>query len=108
MPPTGSPPIIRGMTPWRTRLWVLGISVPAGPVIGIAAFAVVTAVFPADLAWLLGLTALLCVPAICCYALGRRFGSRELGNGAAVVAVVSSVVTAVVVLLVAISRASFA
>jgi hypothetical protein len=97
-----------GVTSARTRLWVLGVSVLAGPVIGIPAFAVVAAVFRADLAWLLGLTALLCVPATCCYLLGRRVGSPELGNGAAVVAVLSSVLTTVAVLLVAISRASFA
>lgn len=94
------------MTDARTRLWVLAVSVLAGPVIGIAAFALVAAVFPA-FAWLLGLLALLGVPALCCYQLGRRFGSRGLGSAAAVVAVLSSVVTAVVLLLVALSRASF-
>jgi hypothetical protein len=85
---------------------VLAVSVPAGPVIGIAAFAVVAAVFP-GFAWPLGLLALLGVPAFCCYLLGRRFGSRELGGGAAVAAVLSSVVNAVVVLLWALSRDSF-
>ena len=94
------------MTPTRTRLWVLAVSVPAGPVIGIASFAFVAFAAP-SVAWPLGLVALLGVPAFCCYRLGRRFGSRGLGNAASVVAALSSLVTAVVLLAYAFSQASF-
>jgi len=90
----------------RTRIWVLAVSVPAGPVIGVAAFALLAAV-SGSLAWPLGLVALLVAPAFACYQLGCRFGNRELGKTAAAVAVASSVVTAVGLLLLALSRASF-
>jgi hypothetical protein len=86
---------------------VLVVSVPAGPVVGIASFALVAAIFP-SVAWALGLVALLGVPALGCYVVGRRLGGRELGNAAATVATLSSIVTAVVLVLFALSRASFA
>ena len=54
----------------------------------------------------LDLTNVLAGP-FCCYQLGRRLGSRGLGNGAAAVAVLSSIATAVALLLYALSRVSF-
>lgn len=94
------------VTATRTRVWVLAVSVAAGPVIGIASFALVAFAAP-SIAWPLGLVALLGVPAFCCYHLGRRFGSRGLGNAAAIVAAVSSLVTALTLLVYAFSQASF-
>ena len=90
----------------RTRIWVLAVSIAAGPVIGIAAFALFVAIAP-SLAWPLGLLVLLGAPGFCCYVLGRRFGSRGLANAAAIVAAVSSLVTAVVLVAWAFSSASF-
>jgi hypothetical protein len=94
------------MTSTRTRIWVLAVSIPAGPVIGIAGFALVAAV-GRSLAWPLGLLALLGAPAFCCYRLGRRFGSPALGNAAAIVAAASSLVTAVALVAYAFSHLSF-
>jgi hypothetical protein len=90
----------------RTRAWVLGVSVPAGPAIGIAAFVLVAAVFR-SVVWPLGLVALLGAPACCCYVLGRRFGTPELGRSAAIVAAVSSFVTAAALLIYAFSQISW-
>ena len=95
------------VTTTRTRVWVLALSVPAGPVIGIAAFALLALLVPA-LAWPLGLIVLVAVPAFCCYRLGLRFGDRPLAILASVVAAVSSLVTAVALLILAVSRMSFA
>jgi hypothetical protein len=94
------------MTSTRTRVWVLAFSVPAGPVIGIAAFALV-AVVARSLAWPLGLLFLLGAPAFCCYRLGRRVGDRGLANAAAVVATASSLATAVGLFIYAVSHMSF-
>jgi uncharacterized membrane protein len=85
---------------------VLAVSITAGPVIGIAAFALFAVIAP-SLAWPLGLLLLLGAPAFCCYLIGRRFGSRGLANAAAIVAAVSSLVTAVVLVAWAFSNASF-
>jgi hypothetical protein len=94
------------MTTTRTRVWVLALSVPAGPVIGIAAFALFAALAP-SLAWPLGLFVLLGVPGFCCYRLGRRVGDKALANAAAILAAVSSLVTAVGLLILALSHLSF-
>jgi len=98
--------MMRGVTSTWTRVWVLGASVPAGPVIGIAAFALLAAVFQ-SLAWPLGLVALLGAPAFCCYQLGSRVGTRGLGKAAASVAAASSFVTAIALLVYAFSQITF-
>ena len=85
-----------------TRVWVLAVSVPAGPVIGIGTF-VVIATFVSAI-WPLGLVAILVAPAFCCYQLGRRLGGRELGTAAAIVAAISSLVAAVALLIYAFSQ----
>jgi hypothetical protein len=85
---------------------VLAVSVAAGPVIGIAAFALFAVIVP-SLAWPVGLVLLLGAPALCCYLLGRRVGSRALANAAAIVAAASSLVTSVVLVAIAFSNASF-
>jgi hypothetical protein len=88
-------------------VWVLALSVPAGPVLGIAAFALLAVLAP-SLAWPLGLIALVSVPAFCCYRLGRRVGDRPLAILASVVAAVSSLVTAAGLVILAVSHMSFA
>ena len=95
------------MTTTRTRVWVLSLSVPAGPGLGIAAFALLAVLVP-PLAWPLGLIALVAVPAFCCHRLGLRFGDRPLAILASVVAAVSSLVTAFALLILAVSHMSFA
>ena len=52
------------VTATRTRIWVLAVSVPAGPVIGIASFALVAFAAP-SVAWPLGLLVLPAAPAFC-------------------------------------------
>jgi hypothetical protein len=94
------------VTTTRTRVCVLALSVPAGPVLGIAAFALLAVLIP-SLAWPLGPLVLVSVPAFCCYRLGRRFGDKPLAILASVVAAVSSLVGAVGLVILAVSQMSF-
>jgi hypothetical protein len=94
------------MTSARAGAWAVAISIPAGPLIGIPAFALFAVVVP-SLAWPGGLIVLLGAPAVCCYWIGRRLGSGGAANAAAIVAAVSSLVTAVALVAYALSNVSF-
>ena len=94
------------MTPAKARTLLLGFSTVAGPVIGAPAFVLVAAVTRAD-AWEAGLLVYLVAPPACCYALGRRIRSPGAGASAATIAFLSSVVTAVALLLYALAHSSF-
>jgi hypothetical protein len=97
---------IRVVIPARTRVLLVVFSLVAGPIIGLASFALIAFVVP-SLAWPLGLLALLAAPAACCYSIGRRFADSGMAAAAGVLAAVSSVVTSVALVIFAFSHASF-
>jgi hypothetical protein len=94
------------VTPTRTRVLLVVFSLIAGPVIGLASFALIALVVP-SLGWPLGLLALLAAPAACCYWIGRRFADSGMAVAAAVLAAVSTVITGFGLIIYAFSHASF-